>query len=58
MAVFTARFHTVKGERSAVPLTQLHNRCFQQSNQISQTGSHCAVIEAQLYVLHGGCANS
>lgn len=32
--------------------------CFQQSNLISQTCSHSAVIEAQLYLFHGVSANS
>ena len=43
---------------SAVLLTQLHNRRFQQSNPISPTGSDCAVTDAWLYVFHGGSANS
>lgn len=53
-SVFTVGFQvdTVGSQSSAVLLTQLHNRHFQQSNLISQTGSHCTVIEAQLYIFH------
>lgn len=43
---------------SGVLLAQLHIWYFKQSNLISQAGYHCAVTEAQLYVFHGGSANS